>query len=343
MLINLKIKKDIMDKNYFTKETEDYLIQYINEKDQYQKNKIYNNHLNIPLLKLIENIINTYKFDYRDGDTFEDLQHDCLCHVIEKMNLFNPDKGFKAYSYLGTIVIRFLILKNKKNYKKLQNIIPLNENNNEIDNNQIQIINNKEINNYISENITDTDEEIIQKFYLFIKKQKYKKNTNEYKIINKILEILDFFLKNNKDALYENTLSIKEYYILKSIYGGNKTINSIKKQITENKEKLFLKEKHLTQKIRYHIINLKKYNILDKTNNINTKITKHIQLNPNIIPIIKIEKPNFLIKNKNTDLTKITKRNLYKILKDIPDTKIINSSPISKIFIELKNKFKNEN
>ena len=29
-----------------------------------------------------------------------------------------------------------------------------------------------------------------------------------------------FFLKNNKDALYENTLSIKEYYILKSIYGG---------------------------------------------------------------------------------------------------------------------------
>ena len=48
MLINLKIKKDIMDKNYFTKETEDYLIQYINEKDQYQKNKIYNNHLNIP-------------------------------------------------------------------------------------------------------------------------------------------------------------------------------------------------------------------------------------------------------------------------------------------------------
>ena len=48
--------------------------------------------------------------------------------------------------------------------------------------------------------------------------------------------------------------------------GGNKTINSIKKQITENKEKLFLKEKHLTQKIRYHIINLKKYNILDKTN-----------------------------------------------------------------------------
>ena len=39
------------------------------------------------------------------------------------MNLFNPENGAKAYSYFGTIVKRWLIVYNTKNYgKKIKNI-----------------------------------------------------------------------------------------------------------------------------------------------------------------------------------------------------------------------------
>jgi hypothetical protein len=34
------------------------------------------------------------------------------------MHLFDPTRGAKAYSYFGTIVKRWLILYNTKNYKK---------------------------------------------------------------------------------------------------------------------------------------------------------------------------------------------------------------------------------
>jgi hypothetical protein len=52
-------------------------------------------------------------------DSIEDLKHEVVTFLLEKLHLYNQDKG-KAYSYFGTITKRYLILKNKKNYQKLQ-------------------------------------------------------------------------------------------------------------------------------------------------------------------------------------------------------------------------------
>jgi len=47
------------------------------------------------------------------------VQQEVIAFLLEKLKLYKPEKG-KAYSYFGTIAKRYLILKNKKNYQKLQ-------------------------------------------------------------------------------------------------------------------------------------------------------------------------------------------------------------------------------
>ena len=41
------------------------------------------------------------------------------------MHLFDPSRGAKAYSYFGTIVKRWLILYNTKNYNKKIKTVPV--------------------------------------------------------------------------------------------------------------------------------------------------------------------------------------------------------------------------
>ena len=109
--------------NYFTKETEDYIVKYNESTDQEYRNKIFTDHIYLPFYKLSENIIHTFKFYYTDVDKIEDLKHELVSVLLEdKIMKFDPTNGAKAYSYFGTIVKRWLINYNNKNYKKLKQI-----------------------------------------------------------------------------------------------------------------------------------------------------------------------------------------------------------------------------
>ena len=53
----------------------------------------------------------------------EDLKHEIVSMLYEeKIMKFDPTNGAKAYSYFGTIVKRWLINYNNKNYKKLKKV-----------------------------------------------------------------------------------------------------------------------------------------------------------------------------------------------------------------------------
>lgn len=109
--------------NYFTKETEDYIVKYNNSTDNEYRNRIFTEHIYLPFYKLAENIIHTFKFYYTDVDQIEDLKHEIVSVLLEdKIDRFDPTNGAKAYSYFGTIVKRWLINYNNKNYKKLKQI-----------------------------------------------------------------------------------------------------------------------------------------------------------------------------------------------------------------------------
>jgi len=107
--------------NYFTQETEDAIVAYNNSKDFEFRNKIFSDRIYYPLYKLAENIIHTFKFYYTDVDDLEDLKLEVVSLLVEeKLHMFDPTRGAKAYSYFGTIVKRHLINYNNKNYKRVK-------------------------------------------------------------------------------------------------------------------------------------------------------------------------------------------------------------------------------
>jgi hypothetical protein len=109
---------------YFTQETEDAIIEYLKTKDTETRNKIFNEKINYSFHKLAENIIHTFKFYYTEVDTIPELQHEVVAFLLEKLHLYNQNKG-KAFSYFGTIAKRYLILYNNANYKKLKDKAPV--------------------------------------------------------------------------------------------------------------------------------------------------------------------------------------------------------------------------
>jgi len=114
-----------MSKNYFTQETEDAIVAYNLSVDPIERSKIYNDKIHYAFFKLTQNIIHTFKFYYTEVENIEDLQHEIITFLLSKIHLFDSSKGTKAYSYFGTIVKRWLILYNEKNYKKRVNSIPV--------------------------------------------------------------------------------------------------------------------------------------------------------------------------------------------------------------------------
>ena len=111
-------KRRPKSKNYFTQETEDSIVLYNNTVDTKIKSQIYESYIHYPFFKLTENIIHTFKFYYTEVDKIEHLQHEIITFLLSKIHLFDPSRGAKAYSYFGTIVKRWLIVYNTKNYKK---------------------------------------------------------------------------------------------------------------------------------------------------------------------------------------------------------------------------------
>lgn len=120
-------KKKPSSNNYFTQETEDAIVAYNRATSSSEKEKIYHRHIHYAFFKLTENIIHTFKFYYTEVDNIEDLQHEIITFLLQKIHLFDPSKGAKAYSYFGTIVKIYLIIQNTKNYKKRVDKTPVEE------------------------------------------------------------------------------------------------------------------------------------------------------------------------------------------------------------------------
>ena len=111
------------DNYYFTQETEDAIVRYNASSDPVFRDKVFKTEIYHPLYKLAENIIHTFKFYYLDVDSIEDLKLDVVSMLVEeKLHRFDSTNGAKAFSYFQTIVKRWLINYNNRNYKKLKQV-----------------------------------------------------------------------------------------------------------------------------------------------------------------------------------------------------------------------------
>lgn len=105
--------------DYFTLDTQQAILDYRKEVSQARRDQIFNGKIYYAFYKLAENIIHTFKFYYTEVDNIDELKHEVIAFLLEKLHLYDQTKG-KAYSYFGTIAKRYLIVYNNNNYKRLK-------------------------------------------------------------------------------------------------------------------------------------------------------------------------------------------------------------------------------
>ena len=108
------------NKQYFTKDTENAILLYNQLEDNHERNKLYDTQIKYPFDKLVENIIHTFKF-YHFDVPYEDVKHEVVAFLNEKIHKYtDPTKG-KAFSYFSIIAKNYLIIHNNANYNKFKN------------------------------------------------------------------------------------------------------------------------------------------------------------------------------------------------------------------------------
>jgi hypothetical protein len=191
------VPKKATNKNYFTQETEDAIVLYNSTESSLLKSKIYEEKIHYAFFKLTQNIIHTFKFYHTEVEDLEHLQHEIIVFLLSKIHLFNPNNGAKAYSYFGTIVKRWLILYNEKNYKSKIGKVSTDELLK--DDTYSYTLETSNSNDKLSNFIDEYVEFVSCKIYSFFPKE------NDAKIADAILELfrkrdqIDIF---NKKALY---------------------------------------------------------------------------------------------------------------------------------------------
>ncbi len=105
-------------KQYFTPDTDAAIKEYLASSNQDDRDEIFKTRIWYPFYKLAENLIHTFKFYYTEVDDLEDLKHEVICFLLEKLDYFKPEKGTKAFSYFSIVGKNYLILYNNNNYQK---------------------------------------------------------------------------------------------------------------------------------------------------------------------------------------------------------------------------------
>lgn len=120
--------------NYFEKKEEDALIRYLNTTDENERNDIFNEILLPAYTKMVESIIRRYNL-YVPDESFEELFDDTMSFLTSKLHKFDAKKGFKAYSYCGTVAKNYLIYKILQFSKNQKRVSSFDENETEFSDN----------------------------------------------------------------------------------------------------------------------------------------------------------------------------------------------------------------
>jgi hypothetical protein len=99
---------------YFTKETENAIVQYNQTEDDIERNLLYSKKIHPAFYKLAEIMIHRFKF-YNFDVSHEDVKHEVISFLHEKINRYKAENG-KAFSYFSIVAKNYLIAENNKNY-----------------------------------------------------------------------------------------------------------------------------------------------------------------------------------------------------------------------------------
>ena len=184
-------------KRYFTEDTDLAIKEYLASTNQSERDYIFKTRIYYAFYKLAENLIHTFKFYYTEVDNLEDLKHEVICFLLEKLDYFKPDKGSKVFSYFSIVGKNYLILYNNNNYKKKKittDVMAADE-----DNGVLHQLGRDQRKKEIKEFIDYYTEYIDKHMFTLFKKDKDKKVCDAINTLFKRRENLEIF---NKKALY---------------------------------------------------------------------------------------------------------------------------------------------
>lgn len=104
-------------KGYFYEEEEEAFIKYVTSTDQHERDKVFREKLYPAFTKMIESIIRRYEL-FTPSEDFTDTFYDTMSFLLTKVNNYDASKGFKVYSYCGTVCKNYLIMKRTNSMKK---------------------------------------------------------------------------------------------------------------------------------------------------------------------------------------------------------------------------------
>jgi len=184
-------------KRYFTEDTDAAIKEYLASSNQDDRDNIFKTRIHYPFYKLAENLIHTFKFYYTEVDDLEDLKHEVICFLLEKLDYFKPEKGTKAFSYFSIVGKNYLILYNNNNYKKKkQKADPLAA---DEDEGVLYQLGRDERKAEIKDFIDYLTEYVDKHMFTMFKKEKDRKVCDAINVLFKRRENLEIF---NKKALY---------------------------------------------------------------------------------------------------------------------------------------------
>ena len=181
---------------YWGEDQEAAVIEFNTNDDIDQKHQVFVKVIDPAFRKLVENIYYTYNFNKILWDR-EQIEHEVMAHLYEKLSKFDVTKNKKSFSYFGTITKNWMI--QRCNIDKNKRFIDAD--------NQDMIMQNISISEYEENKIIHHNEdfinEIIKDFDDWDAKNNYTRDDFAVlEIVNDILKNYERFNIYNKKQLY---------------------------------------------------------------------------------------------------------------------------------------------
>ena len=181
---------------YWGEDQEYAVVEFNTNADMDEKHKVFVDVIEPAFRKLVENIYYTYNFNKILWDR-EQIEHEVMTHLYEKLSKFDISKNKKSFSYFGTITKNWMI--QRCNADKNKRFID--------DDNQDIIVQNISIHAYEEDEVGRHNEEFISEiigdFDNWDAKENYTRDDFAVlEIVNDILKNYERFNIYNKKQLY---------------------------------------------------------------------------------------------------------------------------------------------
>lgn len=111
---------------YFNTDTQAAIVEYQKATEKKVKDALYVTRILPAFEKLVENLINIYKFTSLH-DSYDDLKNDGVNALFETIGKFDESRGTNAFSYFNVVAKNWLSIKSKQRSQRIKRNVSLDD------------------------------------------------------------------------------------------------------------------------------------------------------------------------------------------------------------------------